>query len=519
MDDLVLLAIGELIRNEVNAGRLLQRVVEVTAEAVDAERGTVFLLDQTGAELVSIAGHVPEVAEIRVPVGVGVAGYVARTGELVNIPFRDDAARIWREAEAATRYTTRTVLAGPVYDREERVIGVLEFLNKRESLFDRLDEQRFQTLAQQVSRALHRTTLARGRDYRLPSAAGGVRTPAGLHPVNDPPLRERFNGVIGSGPAMQRVFRQIRQVAPAEATVLLRGPSGTGKGRIARALHHNSRRTRGPFVHVDCATLPEGLIEDELFGHERGAYTGAQSRQQGKVELADGGTLFLDEIGDVPVGLQSKLLTVLQDRVYSRLGGHEALRADVRIVAATHRDLEDMVAGGRFREDLYYRLRVVEIPLPTLAQRGEQDLIQLVNHFIGVFSRRYSKPIRGIREDALGMLLAHTWPGNVRELEHCIEAAVLFAEDRITPSTLSLPRRHAARELRALSPSGEPVAAPSARSAAPFDDAPSLRQLEARYIEHLLRDHDGNRSACARVLGIGRNTLARKMKEYDLTDL
>ena len=554
MEDPLLLAVGALIRKEINAGGLLQRVVEVTSEAVSAERGSIFLFDQTGEELVSIAGHLPEVDEIRVPIGKGVAGYVARTEQIVNVPYRDGDAWIWREIDHTTGYTTRTILAGPLHDRDGRLIGVLEFLNKSGGAFDRQDEERFHTLAQQVSRVLHQTTLAHGPNYVLPEerGRGAAEEPAPPkpHPVNDPPLNERFNGVVGASPAMQSVFRHINKVAPTEATVLLRGPSGTGKGRIARAIHHNSNRRDGPFIHIDCTTLPEGLMENELFGHERGAYTGAQQRQQGKVELAAGGTIFLDEIGDMPVGLQSKLLTVLQDRIYTRLGGSETLKADIRVLAATNRDLEGMVAEGRFREDLYYRLRVVEITMPTLRERGDADIIRLTNHFIGTFANRYGKTLRGIRADAMTMLLEHRWPGNVRELEHCIESAVIFANEQITPSTLSLPRRTATREMRAVQlprdfgVAGPPAAAPATpgygaptavdyRSATPshdaaslpnpeaepFSDQPSLRELESRYIAHLLQSLDGNRSACARVLNIGRNTLARKIKEYDLGHL
>jgi Nif-specific regulatory protein len=514
------------------------------------------LLDQQRAELVSVAAQLPELPQIRVPLEQGVAGYVARTGRVVNIPYCESDTRFWRKIDQETGYTTRSMLAGPLYDSEQGLIGVVQFLNKRGGMFTTQDEALFQGLSAQAAALLQETTLGKSRSYTDPAAPRPSAQP--------PSLRDGINLIVGQGPAMQAIFQQIRRVAPTEATVLLRGESGTGKGLVARALHHNSARSQGPFVHVDCTTLPEGLIENELFGHEAGAYTGAQRRQPGKVEQALGGTLFLDEIGDLPLALQSKLLTILQEHTYTRLGGTDRLKADIRILAATNRDLERLLHEGKLREDLYYRLRVVQFELPPLRERGQEDLLQLINHFVAKAARRHSRPIRRVRADALRMLLGHHWPGNVRELEHCIESAVIFADEEITPSNLSLPRRNATLEMsaqevrRAMQHFAQPgpgsPAAPAPRAERggyatgpyaavramedasdlpPTDPLPApkptprdhenpyareltLRDLEADYIRYLLARYDGNRSACARILGVGRNTLHRKLKEYGI---
>ncbi len=497
MDDPLLLALGDVIRKEVGADELLAHVVQVMAERLGADRGTIFVVDRGGDELVSVAGELPELPEIRVPVGQGVAGYVARTGKVVNIPYCVQDAHFWPEVDAQTGYKTRTMIAGPLLDEAGALIGVVQFLNKGgpgagDAIFDDGDVAVFRGLCGQVSALLGHTTLAQSAGATAPER----------------PVTSGFNRIVGLGPAMQSVYARIRKVAPTEATVLLRGESGTGKGLVARAIHHSSRRRGGPFVHLDCTTLPESLIENELFGHEAGAYTGARDRRRGKVELADHGTLFVDEIGDLPLALQSKLLTVLQDHKYTRLGGSETLTADLRIVAATNRNLEDLVRRGLFREDLYYRLRVVEIGIPPLRERGQRDRLKLIDHFVAAAAKRHGKIVDGIHPDALRSLLEHNFPGNVRELENCLESAVIFCEGQIRPSHLGLPRRGATLEM--------PAVTAAAAIDADFAREPSLKELEAGYLRHLLAKYEGNRSQCARVLGIGRNTLLRKIKDYEL---
>lgn len=494
VEDALLLALGALITTEITAEELLRRVMDIIITTLDAERGTLFLLDPTHQELVSVAAHLPELDELRVPIDRGVAGYVARTGQVVNIPFCDGDARFWSDIDNQTGFETKTMLAAPIQTITGTTIGVMQILNKRAGIFGESDQRHLLRFTSQTARLLENTTLTKGASDRATVDKEGI------------------NQIIGRGPAMRSVIQSVRRVAPLDATVLLRGESGTGKGLFARALHQNSPRHSRPFIHVDCTTLPESLIESELFGHERGAFTGAHATKPGKVSTAEGGTLFLDEIGDLPISLQGKLLTLLQDRTFTPLGALRPHKADIRIVTATNRPLEELIKRGAFREDLYYRLRVVEIELPPLRQRSRDDLQELIYNFITRAARKHGRLVPTLRDDARTLLLSHSWPGNVRELENCLESAVIFADQEITPSTLSLPYRDATRKIRQLLSSDDipEPAAPSPTS--PFTDEPSLKELEERYITYLLDKHSGNKTVCAEILGIGRNTLWRKLQ-------
>jgi len=238
---------------------------------------------------------------------------------------------------------------------------------------------------------------------------------------------EGLEGLIGASPAMQKVYRIARQVAGARATVLITGESGTGKGELARAIHKKGPRADAPFITLHCAALAESLLESELFGHEKGAFTGADKRRAGRFEQANGGTLFLDEVGEIPAATQVKLLRVLQEKTFERVGGNEAIQVDVRLIAATNRDLAEDVRQGRFREDLYYRLNVVHIDMPPLRLRGA-DVIVLAEHFLRRFAQENKKRVEGFSDDARSKIIAHRWPGNVREIENAIERAVVLCE-------------------------------------------------------------------------------------------
>ncbi|MEB2310800.1 MAG: sigma-54 dependent transcriptional regulator [Sorangiineae bacterium] len=309
--------------------------------------------------------------------------------------------------------------------------------------------------------------------------------------------RYRFDNVIGSSPKMQQVFKTVAQVAPSRATILLTGESGTGKELIAAAIHHRSPRAGGPFVKLHCAALAESLLESELFGHERGAFTGADRRREGRFEQADGGTLFLDEIGEISASTQVKLLRVLQEHEFERVGGNQTVRVDVRVIAATNRELKQQVAEGKFREDLFYRLNVINIHLPSLRERTS-DVPALATHFLEHYARENQKPITRFSDAALSRLVGYDWPGNVRELENVVERAVVLAEGaQIEPAHLP--------------PEVEPTIE---TRAAPLIPGANMADIERFAILSTLEAQGGSTSRAADVLGISVRKIQYKLQEY-----
>jgi two-component system nitrogen regulation response regulator GlnG len=391
--------------------------------------------------------------------------------------------------------TGQTTLANAV---EAIKRGAFDYLPKP---FD-LDEVR--ALA---ARALDAQELAANHDRPLPAVHG------------------REEHIIGHSSAMQEIYKTIGRVVKSDATVLIQGESGTGKELIAKVIHHYSPRWRGPFVGINCSAIPMDLLESEFFGHERGAFTGAIERRIGKFEQAAGGTLFLDEIGDMPLALQAKLLRVLQEREFTRIGGRETIKADVRIIAATNTDLAEAVREHRFREDLYFRLRVVPITLPPLRQRRE-DIPELIAYFIEKINREMKTSVTGVSAEAETLLERHPWPGNVRELENVLVRAAVLAPGRmLTPADLSLPPTQPQLPENFAELSLEEVVRRKLKSyfqqSSPLSltdlHASIVGQVEKPLIELILEYTSGNQLKAAELLGINRNTLRKKLTEFKIT--
>jgi len=484
----LLVELASLLSREVDLDALLRMACEKVAEALSAERATIWLVDADAHELAARVAILPERATgLTIPLGRGVAGTVAQSGRSIRIDDAQADARFDPSVDRETGYQTRSMIAAPI--REEAaspVRGVLQVLNREGgSAFTEDDERYVSALCLQIGRILALTTLRPEQRDDL-----GVTR------------RGPFNRIVGQSKALAGVYDRIARAAATDATVLLRGETGTGKSLFARAIHVNSKRESAPFVVVDCTTLPAQLVESELFGHERGSFTGAFTRSVGRVEAARGGTLFLDEIGDLPLELQGKLLRLVQERSFERVGGRETITADIRLVAATHRPLEEAIAAGTFRADLYYRLRVVEIEVPPLRERGLDERLRLCRHFLELHGDRYQLPGIHLGEDATAAIAAHTFPGNVRELEHWIESAIVLTGAGGTIHAAHFPSIRIA------------ASAPEARSGAgvrlPLDL--SLDEASRRYVEAVLDDVDGNKAEAARRLGTSRNTVLRAVK-------
>jgi transcriptional regulator with PAS, ATPase and Fis domain len=331
---------------------------------------------------------------------------------------------------------------------------------------------------------------------------GGVETFRDLSLIKtlSEELQERhsFGNIIGENAQMQEIYNLLKMVSETFSTVLIQGETGTGKELVARAIHYNSPRKDQPFIKVSCAALPETLLESELFGYKKGAFTGAIKDKPGKFELAHGGTIFLDEVGEISIPIQSKLLTVLEDREFEPLGGTETVKVDVRIIAATNRNLKEAVEKGQFREDLYYRLNVIPIILPPLRERSD-DISLLVNYFIVKFNQKMGKEIISVSSRAMALIMDYPWPGNVRQLEHALEHAFIHCSQRI------IEVEHLPQEIRG----GETnLVKMVLGSSKPFDE------VERQVILETLRQNHGNQEKTAQALRISRTTLWRKLKKY-----
>jgi transcriptional regulator with GAF, ATPase, and Fis domain len=391
----------------------------------------------------------------------------------------------------------------------QRVGGALCVAKRRPNWYDAADVEVAEAVASTLVLAVQHQRLADEQERVALAEASAQQLAQRVRSLRGA-LEERFgfDTILGRAPAFTGALDYARKVAPTETTVLLTGDSGTGKEVLARAIHQASARADGPFVAVNCAALPETLIESELFGHERGAFTGAERLKRGRFELAEGGTLFLDEIGELALPLQAKLLRVLQERRYERVGGTTTLSADVRLITATNRDLLAAVEGGRFRDDLYYRLAVFRVHLPPLRERGD-DVLRLADRFLREFGERMGKRDVGLSREARDLLLSYRWPGNIRELQNAIERAVILSDGGLISAAqlgVSAPVSKTAGD----GPPRLPATAPGPASPA------SLPEMEKHAVSEALRQAAGNRSQAAAALGLSRTRLYTLMRRYGL---
>ena len=491
-----LIEINQLLMSAVEPDEVLAVVLEAALRLFEVEGCSLALLDDTTQELAFVNMVGPAKAEeFRIPLGQGIAGWVVQTGQGVVCNDVSQDARWFQGADQQTGYSTRSILGAPL-KQHDRTIGVIEAVNTtRAEGFNAADLDLLTVFGGLAGTAITRTQVfARVRN------AG-----AALQEV----VQDRYRLVVGTSPAMQEALRLARTVAATNTTVLLLGESGTGKEVVARAIHQWSPRVEHPFVAINCVALTPELLASELFGHERGAFTGATAQKKGKFELADGGTLFLDEIGDLALDLQTKLLRVLQDKEFQRVGGVKDLRVDVRILAATNRDLHQAMQRGAFREDLYYRLNVVALTLPRLRDR-QPDIPALVYHFLDHYGREVNRPGLGITQEALELLCTYHWPGNVRELQNAIERAVVLSQGPdLTASDFPTEIRQAGRL-----PTDTPSPLQDIDASLPLAEA-IIAFKRAKVLQALDMAH-GNQSQAAKLLGLQPSNLSRLMHTLGL---
>ena len=488
-----LLGVSQTMVGSFDIDRNLRKSMRILAEGLGLTRAMVALVNPDTRELRIAAAHGLTRAEIARGIyraGEGIVGRVVASGKAMIVPNVDEEPLFLNRTASRTPKADIAFMAVPIVLRGE-VLGALT----ADRVFDdetvALDED-VRVLEIVASIIAHAVRLYWTYQHEVESRESLRRE-----------LRGRYSlpNIIGDSDAMQEVFRVVTKVARSSATVLLRGESGTGKELIAHALHYQGLRPKGPFIAINCAALPENLLEAELFGYERGAFTGAVASKQGRFELARGGTIFLDEVGDVSPGLQAKLLRVLQERTFERLGGTKTLTTDARIVSATNRDLEAMTRSGEFREDLYWRLNVVPVFLPPLRDRRE-DLPLLLAHFLERFNATAGREV-SFAPETLRLLMRYPWPGNIRELENTVQRLVVLAEDDVVlPS--DLPMHLVMHDLP------EDGGGPGIT----LDD--EVEALERRRIVASLRRHAHVQAKAARELGITPRQLGYKMRKYDL---
>lgn len=488
---LALFEVSKVINSSFDLEKNLAQTMHVLGDLLEMERGSVFLLDDGTKELRIVAAHgltKDQIEKGKYKTGEGIVGRVLEKGYPVVVPDVEEEPLFLNKTGSRIKRSGISFLCVPIKFKGES-IGVLSadriFKDRAITINEdiRVLEIVASIIAQHVILWRHYKKSEQEKENLKLELKGKYSLP----------------NIIGTSDKMQEVFEAVHRVANSKATVLLYGESGTGKELIAKAIHYMSPRTKGPFIRFNCASIPEGLLESELFGHEKGAFTGAINARKGRFELACGGTILLDEVGDLPIALQPKILRVLQEKEFERVGGERTIKIDVRLIAATSRNLEELVSKGKFREDLYYRLNVVPLFMPALRERKE-DIPHLTEHFLKRFNEENDKNI-SISPESLRILIGYSWPGNVRELENTMERLVVMSNGKsIEPSDLPI-------NIRLLS-SKVVLQKDSLKT--------GIEDMEKSSILHALEETGWVQAKAARVLGITSRQIGYKMKKYDI---
>lgn len=484
------LRMASSLSGAVDTTSLLTAMAEEATSQLDCDRSSIFIHDADRGEMVACPALGVQGGQLRLPDNAGIVGEALRTGKSIRVDDAYEDARFSPDADLESGYQTKNLLCVPLRDSEGRLIGVFEGINKRDSHFTKADEETLLQLgllaAVTLKNLKERQQLVRSRDQLEKRVTSDVR-------------------IVGESAAIVALRDTISRLASTDLPVLILGESGTGKEVVSQALHFEGLRSSQPFVAVNCAALTETLLESELFGHERGAFTDAHEERLGKFELADGGTLFLDEIGDMSIGGQAKLLRVLEQKVITRVGGSQAIPINVRVVASTNTKLNEAVQEKRFREDLYYRLSVVTLELPPVRDRPE-DILPLSEHFLRHFAQQARRPELKLTSEARRRLQAHSWPGNVRELRNLMErVAFLCPSERIEAEDLAF----------ILSPERDSFLEPSLE----LGLEKATRQFQREFIRRSVKRVNGNMSEAARLLGLHRSNLYRKMRHLEMKEV
>lgn len=491
-----LLEVSQALGSTLDIREAVEKVLEILDRDLGMKRGAIALVRSSGELAIRYAHGMSEGEKQRgrYQMNEGVTGKVVTSGKPVVVPQVSLEPLFLNRTRKRSAGQEESFICVPVKDRR-KTIGALSIIYpfKENRNFD--DSVKVLTIiASMISQSLRLAQMVEDEKAQLADENALLK--------RELQQKYEFRNIVGTGKEMREIYEQIAQVAPTATTVLIRGESGTGKELVAHAIHYHSPRSAKPFVKVNCAALPESLIESELFGHEKGAFTGAVARKRGRFELAEGGTLFLDEIGDLSPALQVKLLRVLQEREFERVGGTETIRVNVRVIAATNVDLEGAVADGRFRSDLYYRLNVFSIFLPPLRER-KTDILLLADHFLDKYSKQNSKRIKRISTPAIDMLMTYHWPGNVRELENVIERATLVCEGSVIHGY------HLPPTLQTAEGSGTVTRMSLENAVAAF---------EKDLIQDALKTTRGNRARAARMLDTTERILGYKVKKYGINN-